>query len=172
MLLSFQLRLLSASAIFIIIHGVLLAQGTQAATQVPVTFYSSGSFLKSAIPGYKHGKFAGRIMDGQKQLAMLGFDRFITFNLEAGEHTLTANSWMLSSPVGGGHIKLDLLPGQHYYVATYLRDWSVVPDFRMEQRSCQQAQDDNQATKPLEQKHIKDYGLTRAVSEVKFPACP
>src|SRR3984885_7656876 len=145
---------------------------TTVSPRVEVTFYSSGSFLKSAIPGDKHAKFSGRIMDGDKQLAMLTPDRFVTFNLDPGEHTLTANSWMIASPVGGGHLKIKLLLGQHYYIGTYLEQLVIASKFRVEQRSCQQAQEDNKATKPLKQEHIKEYGLARVVAEPLFPACP
>jgi hypothetical protein len=165
-------RLPLLTACVIILHGVGVAEDSQPSPKVPVTFYSSGSFLKGSIPGYKYGKFAGRIMDGHQQLAMLEPDRFVTFNLDPGEHTFTANTWMISSPAGGGHIKLDLVPGQHYYVGAYIRTFPLVADFRMEQRSCQQAQDDNRKTKPLDQKHLRDYGSARVLSETTFPACP
>ncbi len=47
-------------------HVFSLAQVTTIASpQAEVTFYSSGSFLKSAIPGDKHAKFSGRIMVGR-----------------------------------------------------------------------------------------------------------
>jgi hypothetical protein len=108
--------------------------------QAEVTVYSSGSFLKSAIPFNKHAKFAGRIMDGDNQLAMLEFGRFVTFKLDPSEHTLTANSWMIASPVTGGHLKIKLLPGQHFYIGAYLESLTVVSRFRLEQRTCEQAQ--------------------------------
>src|ERR1700760_961960 len=73
--------------------------------QAQATFYSSGKFLKGSIPFNKHAAFIGRIMDGKNQLAMLELGRFVTFNLEPGEHTLAANSWMIASPIGGGHPK-------------------------------------------------------------------
>jgi hypothetical protein len=79
---------------------------------------------------------------------------------------------MFTSPAGGGHIKVNLLPKQHYYYATYQEDLGPVPGFRIEQHSCQQAQQENRTAKPLEQKHIKDYGLARAVADAAFPACP
>jgi len=150
-----------------------LAQGTPTASpQVQVTFYSSGRFLRSAIPGDKHAKFSGRIMDGNNQLTMLTPDRFVTFNLDPGQHVLTANSWMIASPVGGGHLKINLVPGQHYYIGTYLESLIVASKFRVEQRTCQEAQQDNKTTKPLKQEHIKEYGLARAVTETSFPICP
>jgi hypothetical protein len=90
------------------------AQSTlPAPQQAQVTFYSSGSAW-SQLPGEKHGLFSGRIMDGKNQLAMLLPERFVTFNLDPGQHTLTATSWMASGPAGGGHLKINLLAGQHY----------------------------------------------------------
>jgi hypothetical protein len=133
--------------------------------------YSSGSFLKSAIPGDKHAKFSGRIMDGNNQLAMLTYGQFVTFNLDPGQHILTANSWLTASPVGGGHLKINLVPGQHYYVGAYLESLVVASKFRLEQRTCQEAQQDNKTTKPLKREHIKEYGLPRAVAETSFPTC-
>jgi hypothetical protein len=148
-----------------------VAQATTS-PQVEVTFYSSGSFLKSAIPFNKHAKFAGRIMDGDNQLAMLMYGRFVTFKLEPGEHTLTANSWMIASPLAGGHLKINLVPGQHIYIGAYLESLTVASRFRLEQRTCQEAQQDNKTTKPLKPEHIKEYGLPRAVTEASFPVCP
>ncbi len=166
-------RVLGSAFSLAVTHLMLLAQGTATASpQVEVTFYSSGSFLKGMIPGDKHAKFSGRIMDGDKQLAMLTPNHFVTFNLDPGQHTLTANSWMIASPKGGGHLKINLLPGQHYYIGAYLEPLVVASKFRVEQRSCQQAQQENKTTTPLEPKHIKDYGLARAVSQAAFPACP
>ncbi len=150
-----------------------VAQGTTAVVpQVQVTFYSSGSFLKSAMPGYKYGKFSGRIMDEKGQLAMLTPGHFITFNLDPGQHILSANSWMIPSPEAGGHLKIDLVSGRHYYIGTYLEPLFVASKFRIEQRTCQEAQQDNKSAKPLEQKHIKEYGLARVVVESSFPTCP
>ena len=147
-----------------------VAQATTS-PQVEVTFYSSGSFLKSAIPFNKHAKFAGRIMDGDNQLAMLTSGRFITFKLDQGEHTLTANSWIVDSPFAGGHLKINLVSGKHFYVGAYLESLTVASRFRLEQRTCEEAQLDNKTTKPLKVEHIKEYGLSRAVTEASFPPC-
>jgi hypothetical protein len=148
-----------------------VAQVTTTSPQVEVTFYSSGSFLKSAIPGNKRGTFAGRIMDGDNQLAMLTYGHFVTFKLDPGEHNLKANSWMIASPFAGGHLKINLVPGQHFYVGAYLESLTVASKFRLEQRSCQEAQQDTKTTKPLKPEHIKEYGLLRAVTETSFPVC-
>ncbi len=150
-----------------------LAQSTAAAPpQVQVTFYSSGKLLNSAVPSFKHGKFIGRIMDEYDQLAMLLPGHFITFNLDPGPDTFSANSWMIPRPESGGHLEIDLVPGKHYYIGAYLESLIYLLMFRLEQRTCQEAQQDNRDTMPLEQKHLKKYGATRVLVETSFPACP
>jgi hypothetical protein len=151
----------------------MFAQGnTVAPAQVKVTFYASGNFLKSAMPGYKYGKFTGRIMDEYDQLTMLTFDHFVTFNLDPGPHTFSANSWMIASPELGGHLKIDLVAGKHYYIRAYQQSLYFASRFRLEERTCEEAQKENQSTKPLGQKHLKDYGIPRVVAESSFPTCP
>ena len=91
---------------WVLSHLSSLAQSPPVAPpQAQVTFYSGGSLLKSQIPADKHGTFVGRIMDGHQQLAMLMPDRFVTFNLDPGEHILAANGWVRGDPVGRGHLK-------------------------------------------------------------------
>jgi hypothetical protein len=148
------------------------AQTSAGGGQAQVTFYSSGSFAKSILPGYKYGKFAGRIMDEYDQLAMITPGHFVTFNLDPGQHTLSNNSWMIPRPEGGGHLNVDLVGGKHYYVATFLRSVPIGWDFRMELRTCEQAQKDNKDAKPLGSEHLKEYGKPRVVSVPTFPSCP
>jgi hypothetical protein len=145
---------------------------TAAAPQALVTFYSNGNFLKSTLPGYKYGKFSGRIMDEYDQLAMLTPGHFVTFNLDPGPHTFSANSWLIARPETGGHLEINLAAGQHYFIGTYLQPLLFVSNYRLEQHTCQEAKKDNINAKPLEQKHLKDYGLPRVLVETSFPACP
>jgi hypothetical protein len=126
------------------------------------TFYSSGSFLKSTIPFNKHAKFSARnAYDG----------RFVTFKLDPGDHTLTANSWMIASPIAGEYLEVNLVLGQHLYVGAYLESLTADSRFRLELRTCQEAQQDNETTRRLDPEHIKECGLLRAVNEVSFPLC-
>jgi hypothetical protein len=166
-----SLRFLGLVVCLMSVHQSLLAQGTPA-TAAQVTFYSTGSFLKAAAPGYKYGKFVGRIMDEYDQLAMLTPGHFVTFNLDPGKHTFSANSWMIPRPEGGGHLEIDLVAGKHYYVGAYLESLVLISTFRMEQRTCEQAQQDNKNSKPLDRKHLRDYGLARVLAETSFPTCP
>jgi hypothetical protein len=163
----------AAAALCLLAFGDhLRAQAAPAAPQqVQVTFYSSGSLLKGGLPGYKYGAFTGRIMDEYDQLAMLTPGHFVTFNLDPGPHTLSVNAWLLATPKGGGHVKLNLVPGRHYFIATFLESYLYVSRFRIEERTCEQAQQDNMETTPLDRKHLKSYGQPRVADDSAFPAC-
>jgi hypothetical protein len=159
----------------------LLAMHVLAQTTAPkpppralVTFYSNGNFLKAVIPGYKHGEFTGRILDEYDNLAMLRLGQFITFSLDPGPHTFTANAWFDPHPEGGGHLTIDLVANKHYFIGAYLETTPllVISTFRLEQRTCQQAQQDNTHTKPLIPRHPKKYAAAHLVLESSFPQCP
>jgi hypothetical protein len=152
----------------------MLSQTTSAtAPKAQVTFYSSGSFLKTAIPGYKYGNFAGKIFDEYDQLAMIRPGHFITFSLDPGPHTFSANTWLSPRPEGGGHLTLDLAANQHYYIGAYIETTPllVISTFRLEQRTCQQAIDDNHNTTALDPKHLRKYGQATVVAQTSFPSC-
>jgi hypothetical protein len=155
----------------LLLRPAIAQQTSVGGAQAQVTFYSSGSFAKSIVPGYKFGKFIGRIMDEFDQLAMLTPGHYVTFNLDPGEHTLSNNSWMIPRPEGGGHAKVNLVGGKHYYIATFLRSVPIGMDFRMEVRTCEQAQMDNEHSTPLDRKQLKEYGEARVVAETTFPSC-
>jgi hypothetical protein len=142
--------------------------------QALVTFYSTGSFWKTGIPGYKHGNFVGLIFDEYDELALIRPGHFITFKLDVGPHTFSANSWMFASPEGGGHLKVDLVAAQHYYIATYYSGTPlvVVAIPRLENRGCADAQKDTAKATPLDPKHRRKYGAGRVVDEATFPPCP
>jgi hypothetical protein len=141
--------------------------------QALVTFYSSGNPWLGGLPGYKHGVFTGRLFDEYDELAFIWPGQFITFKLDAGPHTFSANSWMVHSPKGGGHLELDLVAGRHYYIATFFSQAAVVvPLPLLEKRSCEEAQKESAKAVPLRPKHLKHYAADRVVDETTFPACP
>ncbi len=164
--------LLAISCLATLPRPTLTQQTSATGDGAQVTFYSTGSFAKTILPGYKYGKFRGRIMDEYEQLAMLTPGHYVTFNLDPGEHTLSNNSWLIPRPEGGGHAKVTLIGGKHYYIATFLRSVPIGWDFRMEVRTCEQAQKDNEHAKPLEPEHLKEFGKARVVTETTFPTCP
>jgi hypothetical protein len=145
-----------------------------APTQAEVTFYSTGSFWKSAIPGYKHGDFIGLIFDDEHILALMKQGRFVTFNLAPGKHIFSTNYWLNRSPEGGAHLQVDLVAGQHYFVGTYFTTSPalVVSTPRIEQATCQQAEENAKSAKPLARHNIQKDALPLALSESSFPTCP
>jgi hypothetical protein len=133
-------------ALVLLARPALPQNAPPALPKAQVTLYSSGSFWKSARPGYKHGDFAGRIFIGEDQLAMIRPGHFVTFELDPGIHT--------------------------YYLGTYLETTLLFgSEFRIELSDCADAQKDNLKTKPLDAKHLKDYGKTRVVTQTSFPPC-
>ena len=155
---------------FSVLGTPIRGQDKAAAETSLVTFYSTGSAWKSFL-GYKHGVFKGRLLDEYDQLAMMSPGTFATFRLDAGPHTFTANSWMMPRPEGGGHLTLDLVAGKHYYIAAY-SEWAAVVIFRLENRSCRDAQKDAFGkARPLEQGQLKEYGAAHVVHETTFPEC-
>jgi hypothetical protein len=137
-----------------------------------VTFFASGHVLKSAAPGYKYGKFIGRIMERDDQLAMLMSDCFVTFLVDAGSQTFSANSWLFPTPEMGGHLELKLVAGKHYFIGAYTQSFLYYTRFRLEEKTCQEAKQENEKTKALDPKHLKPYGKGIYVAETAFPVCP
>ncbi len=145
-----------------------------AAPEAQVTFYSTGSFWKSAEPGYRHGVFNGIIFDNSQPLARMKKDRFVTFTFLPGEHVFSASFWFDESSKGGAHLKLTLAPGEHYYVATYMnaKPLLVASLQLIEQSSCKDAQKDAVSAKPLPKGDLEKSAIPYLVQETSFPACP
>lgn len=171
-----NLRFIPTKMLIIAAASQLVAGGAAAQTPMPpaalptalVTFFSDGDFWTMG----KHGKFKGQIFDGNDRLANLTAGHFITFKLDAGGHVFAANSWLSPTPTGGGHLKLDLIAGQHYYLAAYLDNRGVlVPLFRLEQPSCDQVQKEAAKVKPLDRDELQKYGQDHAVIESGIPIC-
>jgi hypothetical protein len=143
-------------------------------SQAQVTFYSTGSFWTAARPGYKYGTFASLIFDHKHRLANITRGRFITFSLAPGPHIFPRNIGSAENPKGGAHLKVDLAANQHYYIDTYFKTTSllIISTPRIEQSTCQDAQEDAVNAKPLESKHIEQESILLAVSETSFPQCP
>jgi hypothetical protein len=78
---------------------------------------------------------------------------------------------MIASPIAGEYLEVNLVLGQHLYVGAYLESLTADSRFRLELRTCQEAQQDNETTRRLDPEHIKECGLLRAVNEVSFPLC-
>ena len=168
-------RLWACFVCFFILTPFALTQGKPtSAPEAQVTFYSTGSFWKTVQPGNKHGVFKGLIFDDKQPLAQMKGGRFVTLSFLAGEHVFSANYWFDKNPKGGAHLKLDLAPGQHYYIATYLnaRPLLIASIPLIEQSSCGDAQKDAAAAKPLPKRDLEKEAVPYLIQETSFPACP
>jgi hypothetical protein len=123
------------------------------------------------LPGSR-AAFAGKVFDGDNQLALMGKRRYVTFSLPVGLHVLSSNWWMTTGPAGGSHITINLLADHHYYISTSFEEMGL-GGTRMvvKEVSCEEAQQANSNTKPLEQKHLKQLGIATVVAETTFPQC-
>ncbi len=141
--------------------------------EAQVTCYSTGSIWKTVEPGYKHGAFKGVIFDDNQPLAQMKESRFVTFTFLPGEHMFSANYWFDKSAKGGAHLKLNLAPGAHYYIATYMnyRPVLIAPIPLMDQSSCGDAQKDAAAAKPLPKSDLEKPAIPYLVQETSFPGC-
>lgn len=160
--------------VFLAFLGSASAQNSQTALpEAEVTFYSAGSFWKAIQPGYKHGAFKGWILDDEQPLVELKSDRFATFRFLSGKHTFSANLWFNKSSKGGAHVQLNLMPGRHYYLSTYLSEKTLLVAQLpfMEQRSCQDAQKDAEKVKLLPQVNVVKEASAYLVADNSFSQC-
>jgi hypothetical protein len=137
---------------------------------VQVTFYSSGKTFMM-LPG-RRAAFMGKIFDEDHELALLGRHRFVTFNLTPGIHELSSNWWLTTGPAGGTHLTVNLVAGIHYYISTSFEEVGLGgTKIIMKGVTCEDAQQANIDTKPLEQKHLRPDGIASALTQTTFPQC-
>jgi hypothetical protein len=147
------------------------AQDTPPApSPVQVTFYSSGKTFMT-LPGSR-AAFVGKVVDEDRELALLGRRRFVTFNLAPGIHVLSSNWWLTTGPAGGTHLTINLVAGIHYYISTSFEEAGLGgTKIIMKEVTCEDAQQANVDTKPLEQKHLRPDGIASALTQTTFPQC-
>lgn len=148
------------------------------AQEALVTFYTHGTSL-SGMPGTKHGVFFGGIYDGDQAIVYFheGFvvknDRFVTFHLPAGDHDFSAS--YSKRPAKEHHIRVALEPGHHYFFRASSESSGVIvvesEKGRLDQVSCQTAQDEAHSLKPLNPKHQTPILLSSRSRQADFPKC-
>jgi hypothetical protein len=148
-------------------------QATQAnATDPLVTFVDNGFSPAGGLPGQKSEGFRGKLFVGDESLAMMGGAHFVTFHFDPGSIEFTAQTWMASGPIGGAHLKLNLVAGKHYFVEVRTRvSWPVTKQFGIKEITCDEARKEHEQDKPLEAKHLDNAGQSTLVAETSFPVC-
>jgi hypothetical protein len=161
--------LFAALAVFVSMCAFAQEAGS-AASSAQVTFYTIG-LLKSEFTGltdFKHDPFIGNIFDGDQELALLEPGRFVTFNLQPGEHVFSGNWKSRHRPDPKAVLKLSLVANQHYYVGIFGASFHMSPSIG--QASCKEAS--KYGGKPLESKRIGASVAGLVVNERAFPQCP
>jgi hypothetical protein len=156
-----------------------IAQGTTSQTTAPsakdplVTFVNNGFFLTGGLPGQKSEGFRGKLFVGDAPLAMMSGAHFATFHFDPGPIEFTAQTWMAPGPLGGAHLKLNLVAGKRYFVEVRTRDsWPVSKAFGIREITCDEARKEHEHEKPMEGKHLNNAGQATFVAETLLPACP
>jgi hypothetical protein len=137
-----------------------------------VTFVNNGFSLTGGLPNQKSEEFRGKLFVGDEPLAMMSGARFVTFHFDPGPIEFTAQTWMASGPLGGAHLKLNLVAGKHYFVEVRTRvSWPVTKGFGIKEITCDEARKAHEQDKQLEAKHLNNAGQATFVPETSFPAC-
>jgi hypothetical protein len=138
-----------------------------------VTFVNNGFSLTGGLPGQKSEGFRGKLFVGDEPLAMMHGASFVTFHFDPGPIEFTAQTWMASGPLGGAHLKLNLIAGKHYFVEVRTRtSWPVTKGFGIKEITCDQARKEHEQDKSLETKHLDNARHATLVAETSFPTCP
>jgi len=139
-----------------------------------VTFYSNGSLLRQGLPGLKHSSFNGAIFDGERRLAVLRHNRFVTLRLPTGQHLFSA-SYTGKHPADNSQLTLVLAKGAQYFIRVESESRGVVvvdfPKGLLEVVGCQKAQEEGTQLQPLESKHIAPEMRAHTPSNVSLPSC-
>jgi hypothetical protein len=149
-------------------------QATPSSTTDPlVTFVDNGFSPAGGLPGQKSEGFRGKLFVGDEPLAMMGGAHFVTFHFDPGPIEFTAQTWVASGPLGGAHLKLNLVAGKHYFVEVRTRvSWPATKGFGIKEITCDEARKAHEQDKQLEAKHLNNAGQATFVAETSFPACP
>jgi len=149
------------------------------APDATVTFYSKGSMLTSGLPGTKHGIFYGSIFDGNQRLVtfyegvFIKNGRFLTVHLPVGEHNFIATN--SKQPKNEQRNPTLLEAGKHYFFRAQNESSGIVilewEKARLDQVSCEVAQEEASRAKPLHPKLPPTSLATMRVSIEAIPSC-
>jgi hypothetical protein len=138
-----------------------------------VTFVNNGFSLTGGLPGQKSEGFRGKLFVGEEPLAVMSGSSFSTYHFDPGSIEFTAQTWMASGPIGGAHLKLNLVAGKRYFVEVRTRvSWPATKAFGIKEITCEEARDKHEQDKPLGAKHLYNAGQATLVAETSFPTCP
>ncbi len=148
------------------------ASSAQKTPTALVTFVDNGMSLTGGFPAQKSQSFRGKLFVEDELLAEMQPAHFITFAFEPVKVEFTAQTWMATGPLGGGHIILDLVAGKRYFIEVRTRQaWPVTKMFGIKEVTCEQARKEHEHDQPLDASHVKAGGDPAVIVETSFPAC-
>ncbi len=146
---------------------------TSTAPKAQVTFYSSGNYWTTGLPGPKSGIFMGALFDGNQPLAYIRHGRFVTFRLSPGTHTFSAS--FSNHPAANSQFTLDLISNGSYFVRAVAESRGIVivdvPKGLLSSVTCQVAHQEGVKALPLEEKHIPQDAKTAWDAVSMIPPC-
>jgi hypothetical protein len=140
-----------------------------------VTFYTpfvTPSHLVGQFTGLgKTAPALGRIYDGDRTLAHIVPNRFVTFLLPAGPHTFSAMAQVPRRPDKDHLIPVELKAGEHYFFRLTNRNKTFLIETELATVDCATAATESMKSLPLDPKEVSE-DMRNLLSPVNaFPAC-
>jgi hypothetical protein len=170
------------SRIWLVVLFVLVITMPTLAQNATVTFYSPGSAAKSVLKESFTFKgdaaFIGSIFDGDRKLAGITPNTFVTFLLPAGPHAFFAHSCTAlhsfpDHPDPSSQSQMTLTNGEHYCVRVseeYKSALTVAIKSKLESVPCDQANNEAPHAKPVAMKHVEKDMQSLLDKSTSFPA--
>jgi hypothetical protein len=145
----------------------------QAAT---VTFYTpfvTPSHLVGQFTGLgKTAPALGRIYDGDRTLAQIVPNRFVTFLLPAGQHTFSAMAQVPRRPDKEHMVTVELKAGEHYFFRLTNRNRTFLIETDLAAVDCATAVKESMKSLPLDPKDVSEDMRSLLSPANALPACP
>ena len=161
---------------FLVLAFVLLACPLLTFCQTAtVTFYTpfvTPSHLVGQFTGLgKTAPALGRIYDGDRTLAHIVPNRFVTFLLPAGQHTFSAMAQVPRRPDKDHMVTVELKAGEHYFFRLTNRNKTFLIETELATVDCATAATESMKSLPLDPKEVSEDMRSLLSPANAFPAC-
>jgi hypothetical protein len=145
------------------------------AQNATVTFYTpfaTPSHLMGQFTGLgKSAPALGRIYDGERILAQIVPNRFVTFLLPAGQHTFSAIAQVPRHPDKDHIIPVELKAGEHYFFRLTNRNKALLIETELAAVDCATATKESTKSQPLDPKDVQEEMRSLLSPMSALPAC-
>lgn len=145
----------------------------QTATLTLYTPYRTGWQQLGEDSGWEKSEPSwGRIFDGDQELVQLRTSRYVTFQLTAGTHVLSARFNIQHHAGKKQVLTLDLKPEGHYYVRFTAKSKNYFGmELDLNQVDCGLAAEESVKSRPLELKYVTSEAKKHLSNEGVSPQC-